>query len=215
MEITFVTDYVCPFCIVGKELLERAIDRLGLDVQVTHHPIELTEEPEPRVDTYHDEKRRERYKKLVEPGKALGLDLKIPPNIIPRPYSRLAHEGWFYAKEHGAGKLYSDLVYKAYFIDEEDIGELSVLADIAGKAGLNADEFRQALEEGTYKKVQRDAVKYAKEELKVTSLPTLVINGKKINFQEYTIDEAVRILQNGEHTTSKAGESCSIDGCCS
>lgn len=84
LEITFISDYVCPYCYVGKELLLRAVRQTGINARIIYQPLEATEEPEPRVDTYHDPVRRERYKILDEPCKRLELNMKLPPNVIPR-----------------------------------------------------------------------------------------------------------------------------------
>ena len=62
-------------------------------------PFELTEEPKERVDTYHDETRKAHYQILKEPAGQLGLAMKLPPAVVPRPYTRLAFEGWYFAKE--------------------------------------------------------------------------------------------------------------------
>ena len=92
MKITFVSDYVCPYCLVGKEALHQALKELNIKAEITYQSFELTEEPRPRVDTYHSAEKREGYKILEKPCKELGLDMKIPPAVIPRPYTRLAFE---------------------------------------------------------------------------------------------------------------------------
>ena len=119
LDILFVTDFVCPYCLVAKEALDQSLRELGLEAKISLQPLELTEEPNPRVDTCHDEKRKAHYQVLVEPCRQMGLDMKLPPNVCPRPYTRLAFEGYFYAQEQGRGEVYGDKVYRAYFIDED------------------------------------------------------------------------------------------------
>lgn len=157
-------------------------------------PLELTEEPKARVDTYHDEKRKSRYQILEVPAKQLGLNMKFPPAVSPRPYTRLAFEGWYFAAEKGCGDAYSDLIYRAYFIDEKDIGELEVLAELAGSIGLDQKEFREALMSGIYSAREKEAVSYSKNVLKVSGVPAVYIDGEKIEIEEYTKEEMVRIL---------------------
>ena len=74
LDILFVTDYVCPYCLVAKEALKKALIATNTDANITFHPMELTMEPEPRVDTYHDEVRKAKYQVLVEPCKKLGIE---------------------------------------------------------------------------------------------------------------------------------------------
>lgn len=211
MEILFISDYVCPYCLVAKEALQRALSLLQIDAHITYQPMELTVEPKPRVDTYHDERRRAGYQVLVEPCKALELPMKLPPKVIPRPYTRLAFEGWYYACDHGRGEAYNDLVYRAYFLDEQDIGEISVLRGIAVQSGLDGDDFTAALSSGIYTAREREAVRYAREELKPQGVPTIYIDGRKISIDAYTVEEMVSILLGASGT--EGGAACGPDGC--
>lgn len=213
MEILFVSDYVCPYCLVAKETLKQTLELSGLSAGITWQPFELTPEPAERVDTYHDEQRRAHYQILAEPCKDLGLDMKLPPKVIPRPYTRLAFEGWHYAKEKGRGEAYNDLVYRAYFIDEQDIGRIPVLADLARRAGLDGDDFTAALENGTYREVQRQAAQYAKEVLKPRGVPTIYIDGEKVELHDYSKAEMLRILNDRASVLDGPGFSCGQDGC--
>lgn len=195
LDILFVTDFVCPYCLVAKEALDESLRDLGLEAKITLQPMELTEEPNPRVDTCHDEKRKARYQVLAEPCRQMGLDMKLPPNVCPRPYTRLAFEGYFYAQEQGRGEIYGDKVYRAYFIDERDIGDREVLGDLAAESGLDREDFLKALEDGIYGPEEKEAVRYSKEELKVEVIPTIYVNGQRISLETYTREEMTGILR--------------------
>lgn len=195
MEILFISDYVCPYCLVAKEALRRAMALTGINATVTWQPYELTRAPEPGVDTYSDPVRRQRYKVLDAPCRELELDMKLPPKVIPRPYSTLAFRGWHYACDHGAGETYNDLVYRAYFIEERDIGDPAVLADLAERSGLPREEFLAALHDETYACRQDEAADYAKTVLKPGSVPTICIDGVKQELKTYTTAEMVAILR--------------------
>lgn len=211
MEILFVTDYVCPYCLVAKEALTQALDDLGLEAKIQYQPYELTPPPKERVDTYHDERRRAGYRVLEAPCRALGLDMKLPPKVIPRPYTSLAFEGWFFAKERGRGDAYSDAVYRAYFIDERDIGQISVLADLAQGVGLDAGAFVEALEQGAYTADRQAAVAYSRDVLQPKGVPTIYIDEKKIDLSAYTKEEMVRLLLGA--ASVEGGFSCGAEGC--
>ena len=213
MQILFISDFVCPYCLVAKEALTQALEETGIDAQIIWQPHELTPKPNAQVDTYHDEKRKINYQILAASCKELGLDMKLPPKVIPRPYSRLAFEGWYYACEKGRGEAYNDLVYRAYFIKEQDIGQINVLASIAQQVGLDAADFTAALENGTYSQLEKEAIAYTRDVLKPLGVPTIYFNGKQIDLQKYTKEEMIRILR-GEAARS-AGPSfyCGADGC--
>ena len=212
LDILFVTDFVCPYCLVAKVALEDALKETGMDAQIKIQPFELTPESRPRVDVCHDEERKKRYRILVEPAKALGLDMKLPPAVCPRPYTRLAFEGMYFAQEKGCEERYSDLAYRAYFEKEENIEEMDVLCRIAKEAGLDADAFQQALSEGTYTERVQEAVAYSRDVLKISGVPSIYLNGERISVESYTKEEMVRILLEGQAAAS-AGMCCGIDGC--
>ena len=211
MEILFITDYVCPYCLVAKEALEQALEATGLTANITYQPFELTPEPRERVDTWNDARRRAGYKVLEEPCRKLGLPMKLPPHVIPRPYTRLAFEGWYYACGHGKGDAYADAMYRAYFMEELDIGDLEVLAGIAARLGLDGDDFTAALEQGTYSAREKEAVEYARNVLKPTGVPTIYIDGQKVSLSEYTREEMIRLLLGAP---SVAGGACCGEGGC-
>lgn len=225
MKILFVSDYVCPYCLVAKEAMKQAAEELGIHPEITWHPFELTVEPAPRVDTYHDETRKAHYQVLVEPCRSLGLDMKLPPNVVPRPYTRLAFEGFYYAKAQGKEEEYNDLLYRAYFTEELDIGDPEVLGELAECAGLDREGFREALVKGTYREELAAANRHAREELHVTHVPTIFIDGKEVSVQEYTKEEFTDLFRrfqdccgqeerNGETMEQKQEvHGCGPDGC--
>lgn len=220
LDILFVTDFVCPYCLVAKEALRQAMEETGIQASIRVQPMELTEESKERVDTYHDEKRRAGYQILTEPARQLGLDMKLPPAVVPRPYTRLAFEGWHFAEENGCGEVYSDLIYRAYFMDEKDIGDLETLVKLAGKAGLKEDAFRQALLSGTYSEKERDACSYSRNQLQVKGIPAIYVNGQKITLHSYTREEMVQILREQSEPAmtdcqeeEQPGFCCGPEGC--
>lgn len=211
MEILFISDYVCPYCLVAKQALKEALEAVGISADIRWQPYELTPEPLERVDTYHDERRRAGYRILEAPAAALGLDMKLPPAVIPRPYTRLAFEGWYYACDHGCGEAYNDLMYRAYFIEEQDIGKPDVLAALAQRLGLDGADFAAALERGDYRQQEQEAVRYAREVLKPKGVPTLYIDGQEVHLSDYTRQEMIGILNDAGSASS--GFFCGPDGC--
>ena len=211
MEILFITDYVCPYCLVAKVALENALEATGIRANITYQPHELTPEPRERVDTWNDPRRRAGYKVLEEPCRKLDLPMKLPPHVIPRPYTRLAFEGWYFACDHGKGDAYADAMYRAYFMDELDIGDMKVLASVAARLGLEEAAFTTALEKGTYSKVEKEAADYSRTVLKPTGIPTIYFDGEKVELSEYTTEEMIRLLQGA--SGSGGGFCCGENGC--
>lgn len=212
MDILFVTDFVCPYCLVAKVALEEALKETGIEARIRIQPLELTPEPKERVDVCSDEGRKKRYQVLVEPAKSLGLDMKLPPAVSPRPYTCLAFEGLLYAGEKGKGDAYADKVYRAYFEKEQDIGETDILCGIAESVGLDVEEFRQELARGTYREKVREESAYSRDVLQVSGIPAIYLNGERVSVEKYTKEEMIEILLKGQEETG-AGFCCGIDGC--
>lgn len=196
LKILFVMDYVCPYCLAAKAAIDWALEALDVEAEVIIQPFELTQEPKPQVNTCGDEKRKAGYQVLVEPCRAMGLDVKLPPQVCPRPYTRLAFEGFLYAQEQEKGEEYTDKVFRAYFIDEKDIGDMEVLCEIAGDMGLERDDFRQALIDGLYGEEEKEMVRHSREDLEVTSVPAIYVNGHKIVPETYTKEEMAGLLRD-------------------
>lgn len=177
MTIQIVSDFVCPFCFYLDALLRKIPER----PEIEHLPFELTPPPKPREDPWNDPVRRERYARDLGPAcREIGLEMKLPPRVSPRPYTRLAQEGWHFAREQGLGEAYHRRVMEAYFQEERDIGKLAVLTDLARDTGLDSGAFQSALLSHRYTVVQQEAVRHAREDLRVTVIPCLLANGLRL-----------------------------------
>lgn len=229
LDIHFVTDFVCPYCLVAKEALEQAILELHMrrDVKITYHPYELTPPEKEQVDPVNDMERRAKYAALAVPAEELMMtSMQLPPRISPRPRTRLAWEAWLYACDHDRGNLWSASMYHAYFMDELDIGDRDVLLHIAKSMLLNTEELAAALDEGRYTQRLLDMEQEARERFQPRGVPTVYCNGKYMKIREYTKDEMVfRLMeaveskrrQAAENAAAQAepdtGAACGIDGC--
>ena len=49
LTIDFLTDYVCPFCLVTKENLRAALKTLHQEAEIIEHPYALTPEGSERI----------------------------------------------------------------------------------------------------------------------------------------------------------------------
>ena len=195
LHITFITDFVCPYCLVAREALHQAMAETGIAAEITTLPFELTKEPSLRVDTCHDEKRKARWRVLEEPCRELHLPMKLPPMVCPRPYTRLAFESWLYACDQGRGDDWSERMYRAYFLEEKDIGDVNVLSREAEAVGLDAAALTQALTEGRYTQALRDLEERVLTTYHPEHVPTIYINNVETPIHHYTREEMVTLLR--------------------
>ena len=107
----------------------------------------------------------------------LGLSF-VPPQVLSN--SRLAIEAAEYARDAGRHPEFHRAVLAAYFAGSADIGDVDVLARLAGETGLDAPGLRQALAQGTYAD-RRKAASAEAAGLRVTGVPTfLFASGIKV-----------------------------------
>jgi predicted DsbA family dithiol-disulfide isomerase len=173
--IKVFSDYVCPYCFLAEQPLEEAT--AGKDVRVEWMPFELRPEPTPTLRPEDDYLQKAWTESVYPLAKEMGVKIVLP-RVSPQPHSRLAFEGYQYAKERGQANQYNHRIFRAFFLEERDIGRIDVLVRLAAELGLDAADFREAIETGRYEHAHRDALRHAYEEARITVVPTVVI-GKR------------------------------------
>jgi len=107
-------------------------------------------------------------------------ELGLPFEEHDRLYNtRLAQELGLWAESRGLGEPFHNTVFRAYFADGKNIGEISLLAELAASVGLSADEAEEILVRRLFKAaVDEDwAVSRA---MQVTAVPTFIINQSRL-----------------------------------
>jgi predicted DsbA family dithiol-disulfide isomerase len=174
--IEVFSDFVCPFCYLAEQPLVDAVE--GGDVQIIWQPFELRPEPTPTLRPEGDYL-RSTWQRVVYPmAERMGVPIVLP-RVSPQPYSRLAFEGSAYAADHGVGQRYVQRIFRAFFVEQRDIGRPEVLADVAAELGLDADDFRAALDSGRYAAAHQQALRQARE-LQITVVPTFLFGGQRL-----------------------------------
>lgn len=184
VSITVYSDYVCPFCLLAEKLLSEAIgDR---DIDITWRPFELRPAPQPTLKP-EDPYLPSVWQSSVYPmAERLGVPIQLP-SISPQPRTAKAFELLMMAQDQGLDNAYSLRVLRAFFQEDRDIGQPEVLVELAAEVGLDPDEARKALENGTYVQRYHEAQRHALEDMQITSVPTIVV-GKQIFRGTPTVD---------------------------
>lgn len=212
VKIKIYSDYVCPFCLLAKKPLEEAIE--GKNVEVEWMPFELRPYPN---ETLKPEGHylQSTWKQSVYPmAEQMGIDIVLP-RVSPQPYTHLTFEGYQYAKEKGKGNEYNDRMLRAFFQEEQDIGNVEVLTNLADEIGLDEKEYREALETRKYKEAHQKALKHAYEEANITSVPTFVIGKTKVAgiHSKETLEQIIDDEMNRQKPEISDGMVCGIEGC--
>ena len=182
MKITVFSDYICPFCFIGTETLKNVqpevppftLEWKGFQI---HPEYPATGIPtEQRAAQFGKERYAALWRNIVTMAEGIGLEMR-PPRVLTN--SLLALEATEYAKEEGKAAEFSHAVYRAYFQDGRNIGDLEVVLDIARQADLDPMLVQEHLQAGTYS----ERIKTAHEEartLGVSGVPTFIVGPAQI-----------------------------------
>ncbi len=115
------------------------------------------------------------FRQLDQRGRTMGIRFGPQPLMSN---SREALEAGEFAKAHGRYDAYHEAVFKAYFTDCKDIGQRSILLEVARQAGLDAPALAAALDAGTFGSRLEETSRAARE-MGISAAPTFVIDGSK------------------------------------
>ncbi|MEE9152328.1 MAG: DsbA family oxidoreductase [Thermoplasmata archaeon] len=176
-KVIVYSDYICPFCYIGKNRIDRIKKEFGVEVEwrgLEIHP-ETPKEGQTLedmgVNPHYVEMVREHVKRLA---KEENLDLKPHTRISN---SKMALQLAEFAKENEKFDEYHDEVFKAYWMDVRDIGNPDILFDIIQKIGLDPNEARNFLEGGKAAQKMGEFLSEAKA-LGIDGVPTFLIGSK-------------------------------------
>lgn len=144
------------------------------DVTVDWLAFELRPEPAPLPDITgrEGERFRQGWERGVAPMAArLGVEMHFPPF---KARSRQSHEAAIYARAHDRFEEMRIALFRAFFVENRDIGDLDVLVEIGASVGLDTDDLRAALAEGRYTD-QVVAEEQFAAEIGVSAVPTIII----------------------------------------
>jgi predicted DsbA family dithiol-disulfide isomerase len=152
--ITVYSDYVCPFCYLGRESLRRYQATRDDPLRIDWHPFDLRagkRTPDGSIDHAVDdgkdeayyEQARENVERLRERyGVEMTLDLSrevdsLPAQVVSYHLKRqFPYETWL---------SFDERVLAALWQDGRDVGEESVLVDLAEDSGVDGDVVADAL----------------------------------------------------------------------
>lgn len=180
-----VSDTICPWCYVGKRRLETALAAIGDDIcfELRWRPFELN----PDMPREGLDRKSYRSAKFGSWEKSLELDAQVQAagasdglefhhDLIEKTPNTLASH--VLINLAGGTDVQSDVVealFRAYFVDGENIGEVNVLSAIGEKAGLDPTLIDEALAN----EERRTAVKAearAFSQSGIGGVPTVLLN---------------------------------------
>lgn len=178
-KVTVYSDYICPFCFIGKERVDRLEREFGVDVEWKGFEIHPKTPPDGSAlaSLGFDEATAAAIRsRVLELSDQAELKLNLPSRISN---SRLALQVAEYAKERGKFKEYHEAVFRAYWQEGKDIGSREQLFHIATEAGLNLNELESYLEGGKAADMLKQHLQEVRE-YGIDGVPTFVIGNKMV-----------------------------------
>ena len=188
IKIDFVSDIVCPWCVIGLRGLEQALSNVSdlLKADIHFQPFELAPTMQ-RGGESMLEHLGKKYGQSAEQTKAAQarimaraaeVGFKMVRDGETRIYNTFdAHRLLHWAEEEGRQAALKNALFSAYFTERQALDDPDVLIAAAGSAGLDADRAREVLESGRYS----DEVRIAEQrwrEAGIDSVPAVIINDR-------------------------------------
>jgi predicted DsbA family dithiol-disulfide isomerase len=165
-------DYVCPFCYLQMGVLDRFIKESRVPFVLEWHAFELRPDPIALIEP-DGEYITSIWLNAVYPLAAeRNVKMKLPP-FAPR--SRLAFETAFFSRTVERFDNVHRALFKAYFEDGRDIGNVDVLLDIASECGVDRKALAASLAGRRLKTAIEDDEAVAGR-LGVTGLPFVMLS---------------------------------------
>ncbi|HWK54571.1 MAG TPA: DsbA family protein [Hyphomicrobiales bacterium] len=139
------TDFVCPWCYLGNAVLTQFTAKETLTVRRTPFPLHPDTPPEglPLAELLPGRDLGDIHRKLYAVMDELGLEHG------ERRYtynSRLAQELALWADTQREGRPLDALLYRAYFVHDQNLADSAVLLPLVEQAGLDVAEAEQVLQ---------------------------------------------------------------------
>jgi predicted DsbA family dithiol-disulfide isomerase len=183
--ITVFSDYVCPFCYLGRESLSRYQEGRDEELQINWQPFDLRRgkrNPDGSIDhSVADGKDDDYYAQAKESVRRLQekYDVDMAQEIAADVDSFNAQIASYYVAEHYPYETWLDFdvaIFEALWEDGRDIGDEDVLADLAADVGVDPEEIRSALDDETLRE-QIEAEWSTAQQQGVTGVPTFAYEG--------------------------------------
>lgn len=188
MKIEVWSDYVCPFCYIGKRELERALASTGfaaqaevvfkayqLDPQAPAHSDETIEQALAKKYSATAEAMKQQTAGIAQRAKEVGLDYNFDDMHPANTFK--AHRLAKYAETVGKEKEMTERLLRAYFVENQKIGYEDVLVALAKEIGLDEEATKAALQDERFAAETLVDMQQA-QQIGVRGVPFFVLNDK-------------------------------------
>jgi predicted DsbA family dithiol-disulfide isomerase len=214
MQIDVISDSICPWCFIGKRRLEKAIAaRPDLTFSVIWRPYQLN--PDTPREGYDrkaymqakfggQDQAKGVYKVVSATAREEGLEFAIDrqkriPNTLDS--HRLNH----WAHTAGVQDTVVEGIFRAYFMEGQDIGDPAVLVKIARAAGMDAGVVAKLLSSDADRELVLREEAVARR-MGVTGVPCFIIDQRLVMVGAQETDMLLRAIDHAAEQATQAAE---------
>jgi len=190
IKVEIWSDVMCPFCYIGKRNFENALasfeGKENVEIEWKSFQLDPTVPHDLKYDgdiyQYLAEKKGWSYEQSVQMHQhvvdmAAGVGLKYDFSKAKPANSLRAHLLIQLAKSKGLGDEMEEALFKAYFTEGRDFGDVNELKSLGQEIGLNEDDMNAALQSETLVNKVSAEVQEG-QQLGLTGVPFFVIDRK-------------------------------------
>ncbi|MBP2079327.1 DsbA family oxidoreductase [Oceanobacillus polygoni] len=188
MKIEVWSDFVCPFCYIGKRRLENAMEKFPHKEQITleykSYQLDPTAEHIPGKNFYETfselkgiplEQVKTMNQQVGQQAASVGLTYNFDDMKYANTFD--AHRVAKYAEEQGKGKEVTERFLHAYFAESELLSDYDTLIKLATEVGLDKEEVEHVLQSDKYRNKVNEDIDVARQ-IGVQGVPFFVFNEK-------------------------------------
>ena len=210
MKIEIWSDFVCPFCYIGKRNLEAAIQKFKLEngqdipLEIVYRSFELDPNAQKDGNLPTKEMLMKKYglsaeratltlEDLTATARSAGLEYHMDRTIQTNTLD--AHRLLQFAKQQGYAEVLTERMFKAHFTEGLHIGDKNVLLELALEVGLMVDEVIKVLDGNDFTEAVRADEKSA-QNLGINGVPYFLIDGKLAIYGAQPSESFLKAFQN-------------------
>jgi len=188
MKIDFVSDVACPWCAVGLNALERALEKIGdeIPVELNFEPFELNPTLAPEGADAAEylrakyglspEQLAKNRANIRDRGAAVGFAFGERAHVWN---TFDAHRLLYWAGLEGKQRELKHALLRAYHGEGRNPGAHDVLVELAGAVGLDRERAQQILASDEYTAEVRERERHW-QQLGIHSVPSVIVNDRHL-----------------------------------
>jgi predicted DsbA family dithiol-disulfide isomerase len=188
LQIDIVSDVVCPWCAIGYSQLAEALKQTNTPFEIHWHPFELNPNTPAKGRNYREhimekygntaEDVQENRDRMTAAGAEVGFNFQFTDDF--HTYNTFnTHQLLHWADQQGRMHDLKQALFIAHFVDNLNVGDSTVLADVAASIGLDRTEALAVIEDQRFAEDIRQSVQHSKQQ-GIQSVPSVIFNGRHL-----------------------------------